>query len=89
MKTKDGKEIQVEFAPGAFDTFEGTQEELDAFQKEIMDTIANMTPEELAEESIVIDEEYLEQLMDEDPEYARRLIQALTDDPNNPTRTLQ
>ena len=89
MKTKDGKEIQVEFAPGAFDTFEGTQEELDAFQKEIMDTIANMTPEELAEESIVIDEEYLEQLMDEDPEYARRLIQALTDDPANPTRTLQ
>lgn len=32
--TKD-KEIEIVFAPGAFDSFEGTQEELDALVKEI------------------------------------------------------
>ena len=29
------KELQIEFAPGCFDGFEGTQEELDAFIAEI------------------------------------------------------
>ena len=89
MKTKDGKEIQVEFAPGAFDHFEGTQEELDAFQKEIMEAIANMTPEELAEESVVVDEDYLDELYEEDPEYAQTLARALAADPDNPKRRLQ
>jgi len=45
------KPIKVEFAPGCFDQFDGTQEELDALQKEIMDMLTNMTPEELAENS--------------------------------------
>jgi hypothetical protein len=89
MKTKDGKEIQVEFAPGAFDTFEGTQEELDAFQKEIMEAIANMTPEELAEESVAVDEAYLDELYEEDPEYAMTLARALAADPDNSKRRLQ
>jgi hypothetical protein len=89
MKTKDGKEIQVEFAPGAFDSFEGTQEELDAFQKEIMDSIANMTPEELAEESVAVDEAYLDELYEQDPEYAMTLARALLDDPTDPKRRLQ
>lgn len=35
--------------------FEGTQEELDALQKEILDMFANMTPEELAERSTPVD----------------------------------
>ena len=29
------KKIKIEFAPGAFDSFEGTQEELDAFIAEL------------------------------------------------------
>jgi hypothetical protein len=29
------KKIKIEFAPGAFDHFDGTQEELDEFMKEI------------------------------------------------------
>ena len=29
------KQIKIEFAPGAFDSFEGTQEELDAFIAEL------------------------------------------------------
>jgi hypothetical protein len=49
--TDSKKPIQIEFAPGCFDMFEGTQEELDALQKEILDMFANMTPEELAERS--------------------------------------
>jgi uncharacterized alkaline shock family protein YloU len=81
MKDADGNEIRVEFAPGAFDYFEGTQEELDAFQKEIMEHIANMTAEDLAEASVEVDDVYIEQLMEEDPEQAQALIQALTQDP--------
>lgn len=89
MKNKDGKEIQVEFAPGAFDTFEGSQEELDAFQKEILEAIANMTPEELAEESVTVDEAYLDELYEEDPEYAMALARALAAGGDNPDRRLQ
>lgn len=89
MKTPDGKEIKIEFAPGAFDQFEGTQEELDALQKEIMDMLEAMTPEELAEESIAVDEEYIEQMMDDDPEWAESLIKALSSDPSDPKRNLQ
>jgi hypothetical protein len=33
--SKSKKKIHVEFAPGAFDGFEGTQEELDEFVREI------------------------------------------------------
>lgn len=77
MKDQDGKEITIEFAPGAFDHFEGTQEELDAFQKELMDHLANMTPEQLLENSTPLDDVYLEQLMDEDPAAAEQLMQAL------------
>ena len=31
----DDKKIKIEFAPGAFDTFDGTQEELDALVAEL------------------------------------------------------
>ena len=31
----DGKKMRIEFAPGAFDTFDGTQEELDALVAEL------------------------------------------------------
>ena len=89
MKTPDGKDIKIEFAPGAFDQFEGTQEELDALQKEIMEMLEGMTPEQLAEESIAVDEEYIEQLMDDDPEWAESLIKALSSDPSDPKRNLQ
>ena len=46
---------QVVFAPGAFDSFEGTQEELDALQQEIVEMFANMTDEELRAQSRPID----------------------------------
>ena len=53
--TDSKKPIEIEFAPGCFDQFEGTQEELDALQKEILDMFANMTPEELAQRSKPVD----------------------------------
>ena len=49
------KNLKIEFAPGCFDNFEGTQEELDALQAEILSMFANMTPEELEAQSRPID----------------------------------
>lgn len=73
--TEEKKPIQIEFAPGAFDQFEGTQEELDQMMKEVMDMLSNMTPEELAAASRPIDwdnlseEEFaiLERALDQEP----------------------
>jgi parvulin-like peptidyl-prolyl isomerase len=74
MTNKEEKKIKVEFAPGAFDSFEGTQEELDALQKEIIETFSNMSREELKEQSRKVD---VEDLM-EDPELARQLTKHAT-----------
>lgn len=57
------KELKVVIAPGAFDTFEGTQEELDALQAEIMAMFANKTPEELMAQSRPIELEDLEEMV--------------------------
>lgn len=74
MTNKEKKKIKVEFAPGAFDSFEGTQEELDAIQKEIIETFSNMSREELKEQLRKVD---VEDLM-EDPELARQLTKHAT-----------
>ena len=47
------KKLQVEFAPGAFDSFDGTQEELDALMAEITDMFSNMTVEEFESQTVV------------------------------------
>jgi hypothetical protein len=75
--TEEKKTMQVEFAPGAFDHFDGTQEELDQMMKEITDMIANMTPEELAEASKPVDWDNLSE------EELAILERALTDEPRN------
>lgn len=57
--TEEKKTIKkIEFAPGCFDNFEGTQEELDEFIKEITTMFTELTPEELEERSrpVSIDE---------------------------------
>lgn len=41
------KKMKVEFAPGCFDNFEGTQEELDDFIKEITSMFEGKTPAEI------------------------------------------
>lgn len=49
------KKMKVEFAPGAFDHFEGTQEELDEMMAEITTMFAELTPEELEARSRAVD----------------------------------
>ncbi len=78
--TEEKKPITIEFAPGAFDTFEGTQEELE----EMIAEITKMAESgELFEQSRQVD---LEELLEEEPEWAEKLINSL-DGENR--RTLQ
>jgi len=49
------KKMQITFAPGAFDSFEGTQEELDELVKEIQTMFSELTPEELKNRSQPVD----------------------------------
>jgi hypothetical protein len=68
------KKITVEFAPGAFDSFEGTQEELD----ELIAEITRMAQSgELMEKGTAVD---FDELMEEDPEYAEKIMRSLDDD---------
>ena len=47
--------FRVEFAPGCFDDFEGTQEELDAMVAEIKAMFENCTLEELCDQNLVVE----------------------------------
>lgn len=85
----DEKKITIEFAPGAFDSFDGTQEELDAFQREVMEMFATLTPEEIQARSTAVDVDYIEELLTEDPEAAEQLIRALAAGPDGAGRNLQ
>jgi hypothetical protein len=79
------KPLRVEFAPGAFDEFEGTQEELDELMRELTTMFAELTPEELAARSRPLTEADFDEL----PESVQQqLASALHDEPN-PDRTLQ
>jgi hypothetical protein len=51
------KKIKVEFAPGCFDDFDGSQQELD----DLMSMLTTMTPEELAARSRPVDFNSLDQ----------------------------
>ena len=77
------QKIKIEFAPGCFDDFEGSQEELDQLQAELLKMFAELSPEELAMRSTPVD---LEALSAEDPDVAEKIINFLSDDP---PRTLQ
>jgi hypothetical protein len=59
------KPIKIEFAPGAFDQFEGTQEELDELVAQIQEMFAGKTAEELKAMSHPLDEETFAELPDE------------------------
>ena len=85
----DEKKITIEFAPGAFDSFDGSQEELDAFQKEVLEMFATMTPEEIQARSTAVDVDYIEELLTEDPGAAEQLIRALAGGLDGAGRNLQ
>jgi hypothetical protein len=65
------KEYEVRFAPGAFDSFEGTQEELDELVAEIKNLAMNGN---LEENSYPVDMDQLEQ---DDPELYETLSRQL------------
>ena len=52
MTPEEHKELEIVFAPGCFDTFEGTQEELDALVAEIKQLVQSG---ELIEQAIPLD----------------------------------
>ena len=80
------KPLKVEFAPGCFDNFDGTQEELDGLMAEIQSKFASMTPEELKDQSRLVSVDDLlddESISDEEFE---QILGALVERGN---RTLQ
>jgi len=83
----DGR-VKVHFEPGCFDSFEGTQEELD----EAIAMIQKMFEDGVAQADV--NEVDLEELMETDPELAEKIFESLQrldngneDEP--PTRMLQ
>jgi hypothetical protein len=70
--TDEQKKPEIVFAPGCFDNFEGTQEELDEMIAEIQRMAESG---ELFENSTELD---LEDLAEEDPEFADKLIESLS-----------
>lgn len=71
----ENKPVKIEFAPGCFDDFEGTQEELDSLIAEVTNMFANMSPEELEAQSREVD---FDELVEEDPEFAAALLDKLS-----------
>jgi hypothetical protein len=72
--TDEKKTPEIIFAPGCFDSFEGTQEELDEMIAEIQRMVESG---EIEENATAID---IDQLMEEDPEWAEQLIESLNED---------
>ena len=74
--------IKIVFAPGCFDSFEGSQEELDKLIAEIQ-RMADSG--ELFEKSKAID---FDEVIDEDPEFAEQILRAINDEDNISDRKL-
>jgi hypothetical protein len=70
--TEQKKPLKIEFAPGAFDNFDGTQEELDGLMAEIHRMFASG---ELMENSRPLD---MDELFEEEPEVAQQIINTLS-----------
>jgi len=78
------KKMQIVFAPGAFDSFDGTQEELDELIKEI-ERMAESG--ELEANSIALDSDDILDAVDE--EDREQIMQALSDMDQHAKRKLQ
>jgi hypothetical protein len=80
----ENKKIEVEFAPGCFDGFEGTQEELDQLIAEIKQSFENG---EFEESRVELTEEEFDQLPDE---VKFQIMRSIDDEPDTDfKRTLQ
>lgn len=81
--TDEKKTPEIVFAPGCFDRFEGSQEELN----ELMVEIQRMAESgELFEQATELD---FEELLEEDPEFAKQLVNSLDVVDGSGKRTLQ
>ena len=69
--TEDKKELKLVFAPGCFDNFDGTQEELDEMVAEIKQMFESG---EFMEKSFPVTEESLDELPDEVLEQIARAL---------------
>lgn len=85
MTDKKDKEMKIEFVPGCFDHFDGTQEELDKMVAEIQNMFSGKTREEIEEMSKPLDEDSWDELPDDVKE---QIINSF-DDHINPKRNLQ
>jgi hypothetical protein len=65
------KPIKVIFEPGCFDGFDGTQEELEKLMADIQAEFAGKTRDEIENMADVVN---LEDLMKEDPEFAKHIM---------------
>ena len=63
--SNENKPLKVVFSPGCFDSLDIDQAELDALMAEIQEKFANMTPEQLASESIALNDEDFDELPDD------------------------
>jgi hypothetical protein len=79
--------IKVSFAPGCFDDFEGTQEELDELVKLITETIESSSMEELEEVSEPLEEQW-DDLNDDTRESIMKSLDLLIELKNNKSRKL-
>jgi hypothetical protein len=80
------KKMKVTFAPGAFDHFEGTQEELDEMVKEIQTMFTELTPEELESRSRAVS---IDELLEDEDISDDQFEQILTALVGNPKRNIQ
>lgn len=74
------KKLTVTFAPGCFDSFEGTQEELDEMIAMIESAVANG---ELLEDSEELSDEVFEELPDD---VKQQILQTLEEEFGNTTK---
>lgn len=56
---------KITFAPGCFDNFEGTQEELESFINEITEFLNSVDLDELADGAVILDESSIEDQINE------------------------
>lgn len=82
--TEDKKLPKIEFEPGCFDGFEGTQEELVEFMAEITKMFEGKTPEDLK----AMGRPLYEKEFDDLPEDVKRQLEAAIKEGDAPKRTL-
>jgi len=72
LTPEEMKDLKIEFAPGCFDNFEGTQEELDEFIATITEMFRSGEAQKQARR---IDLESLDDLEDDDIEMLEKILQ--------------